>query len=213
MLKDHLKRISGTFIIFRNQVAFIVFSFLVLVFFWHAGTRFDSLIRLLSAVAWPLLVGAFIWLFRTNLGTLIDRFLGGKIAGTELKFAQIASAKAELLQAKQEGQRKPTEYKILNTLFTKQVNKWPNLDVYWVFWIPSDSPEYADYLEAKGKLLGEGLISEMNDSNRGILLTNYGFLWCKGHYGEFPPEQWWEFEQMDQEKLQKVLSGELGPKP
>jgi hypothetical protein len=206
------KWIGGNLIQFRNQVALILFLVLILVFFWHAGTRYDSLIRLISAIAWPLAILTIIWCFGGNVGNLIDRLISLKFPGGEATFGrQIGKEAAEQLQETQRDIRKPMEYKILNTLFTKQVNKWPNLDVFFVLIIGAGS-EYSDYLQAKGKLLGEKLIAEIDDANRGILLTVEGFKYCKAHYAEFPPAQWWDEEQINQENLTKVLRGDLGPK-
>jgi class 3 adenylate cyclase len=103
------------------------------------------------------------------------------------------------------------EQKILNTLFTKQVNKWPNYDSVWTFYISPSSPDYADYFEARTKLIAQGLISFTRDSKQHIYLSMDGFIYCVYHYHEFPADQWWPEEQMDQAKLRLVLSRKLGP--
>ncbi|MBI3006180.1 MAG: hypothetical protein HYY49_12310 [Ignavibacteriales bacterium] len=99
--------------------------------------------------------------------------------------------------------RQPLEYKILNTLWTKQVNKWPDLSAIFTFRINANSDEFLGFREAGNKLIGEGLISE-TDSGQ-FYLTRKGFEHCKEHHREFPPDQWWPEEKINEEKLQRVL--------
>ena len=121
----------------------------------------------------------------------------------KIEFRSSSSSSAELFTR--------MEYRILNTLFTKQVNKWPNLDVVWTFIITGPSKEYDDYREAKGKLLADGLINETTDYM--IFITRKGFKFCKEHYDEIKDApQWWHKEQMNPENLRKVMFGEFGPK-
>ena len=95
------------------------------------------------------------------------------------------------------------EYMILNTLWTKQVNKWPDLDKFFTFRINFDSLyENQVFREAAAKLIGEGLIAE-NDLGQYMLTIN-GFDYCKKTYKEFPQEQWWPEEQINKENLAKV---------
>jgi len=100
--------------------------------------------------------------------------------------------------------RSPMEYKILNTLWTKQVNKYQDLSVLFTFKIFPNSPEFNEFRLAGAKLIGEGLISETpNDGNYHITQTGYDY--CKKHYTEFGFDQWWPEETLEQEKLKKVL--------
>jgi hypothetical protein len=96
------------------------------------------------------------------------------------------------------------EYKILNTLWTKQVNKWPDLSLLFTFKLAPGSPEFAAFREAGGKLIGEGLISENPDGQ--YFLTQAGFSYCKVNHKDFPGDQWWPEETINKENLKRVLS-------
>ncbi len=99
--------------------------------------------------------------------------------------------------------RQPLEYKILNTLWTQQVNRFPDKDQLFTFRINATSPEFLEFREAGNKLLGEGLIGETDAGQ--FYLTPAGFKYCKEHYSQFPPDQWWA-EPLDSEKLQRALA-------
>jgi hypothetical protein len=99
----------------------------------------------------------------------------------------------------------PMENKILNTLWTKQVNKYQDLSTLFTFKIFPNSREFVDFRVAGAKLIGEGLIGETpNDGN--YHLTQAGYDYCKIHYREFGSDQWWPEETLDQEKLKRVLN-------
>jgi hypothetical protein len=98
--------------------------------------------------------------------------------------------------------RSPLEYKILNTLWTKNVNRHPQ-HLSWWFKIASNAPSYPHYVEAKATLLAEGLIRQ--GKNGMIGLTEDGWNYCKQHYKEFPPGQWWDQHPINEEKLPQVL--------
>ena len=99
--------------------------------------------------------------------------------------------------------RNPMEFKILNTLWTKQVNKFPNFDRLFTFLITQNSPEYTAFREYGGKLIGEGLVGETETGQ--YYLTPKGWEYCKQHYKEFPSDQWWPSETIDKENLKKVV--------
>jgi len=99
--------------------------------------------------------------------------------------------------------RNSMEYKILNTLWTKQVNKFPDFSPLFTFVIGSNSPEYLQFREAGGKLIGEGLVGETDTGH--YHLTDKGWRWCKEHYSEFPSDQWWPEEPIIKEQLEKVI--------
>jgi hypothetical protein len=101
-------------------------------------------------------------------------------------------------------QRTLMEYMILNTLWTKQINKWPDLSVFFTFRMSFPTPfENQAFREAGAKLIGEGLIAETNDGQ--YLLTISGFDYCKRHFREFPQEQWWPEEEINKENLNRVI--------
>lgn len=51
--------------------------------------------------------------------------------------------------------------------------------------------------------MGEGYISETDDGQ--FFLTHEGFKYCKNHYKEFPADQWWPEEGINQDNLRKVV--------
>ena len=101
--------------------------------------------------------------------------------------------------------RQPMEYKILNTLWTKQVNKWPDLSQLFTFRVNFYSREFLSYREAGNKLIGEGLIAETDNGQ--FYLTPKGYQYCNAHYKEFPDDQWWPEEKINQENLKKLIQG------
>ena len=133
--------------------------------------------------------------------------LAAIIRGDKHYFAYKQAIAGEIHQSQVD--RKPVarssmENKILNTLWTKQVNKFQDLSTIFTFKIFSNSPEFVEFRVAGAKLIGEGLISETpNDGN--YHLTQQGYEYCKAHYKEFGTDQWWPEEILDQEKLKKVL--------
>lgn len=106
----------------------------------------------------------------------------------------------------QPHRRSLMEYKILNTLWTKQVNKWPDLAAFFTFKIFDKSSEYRRFKEAGGKLIGEGLLNETEDGQ--YVLTYEGWDYCKANFKEFPPDQWWPEEKINQDNLIKIVGKE-----
>lgn len=99
------------------------------------------------------------------------------------------------------------EYMILNTLWTKQVNKWPDLSQLFTFIMYFSPPsESKAFKEAGDILIEEGLITL--SENGQYMFTIEGFDYCKRHYKEFPKEQWWPEEQINKENLAKVVGTE-----
>jgi len=119
----------------------------------------------------------------------------------DYKIAEAGSAQVPADEKPPE--RRPMEYKILNTLWTKQVNKFPDFSKVFTFRINANTPEYLEYREASNRLIGEGLISETESGQ--VYITQKGFEYCKQHYEEFPPDQWWPNETINQEHLTMVL--------
>ncbi len=95
------------------------------------------------------------------------------------------------------------EYKILQTLWTKQVSKFPDFSKVFTFRINANSPEFIEYHKASTELIKENLISETVDGQ--AHLTSVGWEYCKEHYEDFPPDQWWPSDSMNEENLRKVL--------
>ena len=84
--------------------------------------------------------------------------------------------------------RSATEYKILNTLWNKQVEKFPSLQPRFTFRINSASPEFLAFHEAGNRLLGEGLIDETDQGQ--FLLTDRGLRFCEEQHQSFPDDMW-----------------------
>lgn len=151
----------------------------------------------------PFILAAFYRLVTKHASKLF----GPSDFSDEANFLAYSSGVIPLEQAKsrlgQPSLRSPTEYKILNTLWTKQVNHAPKFDGVWTFRINYVSPEFADYHIASSKLIGEGLVGETGSGQ--IHLTASGYDYCKKHFKEFPPEQWWPEDKIEQDKLQIVL--------
>jgi hypothetical protein len=99
--------------------------------------------------------------------------------------------------------RQPLEYKILNTLWAQQVNRFPDRSQLFTFRINAGSPEFLQFREAGNKLLGEGLIGETDTGQ--FYLTEAGFNYSRQHHADFPPDRWWSEDKIDQANLQRVL--------
>lgn len=115
---------------------------------------------------------------------------------------QISPEQAEQNQRKLQ-QRTAMEFKILNTLWTKQVNFRPDYSKLWTFRINYGVPEFNEYRVAGNKLIGEGLVAESDQGQ--LYLTQNGYQYCKDHYKEFPHEQWWPEETLKSENLKKAI--------
>ena len=96
------------------------------------------------------------------------------------------------------------EYKILNTLWTKQVNHSPDYSRVWTFRVNDNAPMYQHYRDTVSKLFEEGLVRETDNGQ--IYLTPSGYKWCKVNYNQFPDDQWWPENSIKPENLEKVLS-------
>jgi len=107
-------------------------------------------------------------------------------------------------QVEENPQRRPMELKILNTLWTKQVNKFPDFSGVWTFRINVNAPEFMEFREAGNKLMGEGLIGETDQGQ--FYLTSKGFEYCKSNYKDFGSDQWWPEETISKENLKKILN-------
>ena len=130
----------------------------------------------------------------------------GRQAGpqTGLQTGQEAVTAFTVSVAADTKRRSLMEYMILNTLWTKQVNKWPDLSLFFTFSMNFVSPsETKAFKEAGDILIREGLITV--SENGQYMLTIAGFDYCKKHYKEFPKEQWWPEEQINKENLIKII--------
>jgi hypothetical protein len=102
---------------------------------------------------------------------------------------------------------KEMELRILKTLWTKQVNRFPQYEGLWTFRLQSGASEFFQFREAAGNLMQRGLVTETDNGH--IALTRPGFDYCKQHYKEFPDDlpEWWPHETLDPAKLSVALDG------
>ncbi len=96
------------------------------------------------------------------------------------------------------------EIKILNTLWKRQLLKYPELNGSWAFRLNFVAPEYHEFRESCNRLIGEGLIRET--SNGLFTLTIEGLKYCSEHYKNFPDEMWFEDKPIPEGNLKKLLN-------
>jgi hypothetical protein len=125
------------------------------------------------------------------------------IPGRSFRGPESYEAQHELSEVGQRA-RSAMEIKILKTLWTKQVNRFPRYDGVWTFRINSVSPEFLEYHGAVGKLMRDGLVSETDQGQ--IHLTPQGLLYCKEHYLEFTGDEFFPDEKLNEEKLREALA-------
>jgi hypothetical protein len=140
---------------------------------------------------------------KSDITTQIDTLKADIKNTINLQVLMPAAGQISPQEEEKPPKRNSMEYKILNTLWTKQVNKFPTFSPLFTFVIGSNSPEYLQFREAGSKLIGEGLVGETETGH--YHLTRKGWDWCKKHYGEFPSDQWWPEEPIIKEKLEEVL--------
>ena len=164
-----------------------------------------SALALFSNNAWVYFASVFI-IATTITETEFLQNLAAIIRGDKHYFDYLRATSGQIQPSQIEKlpTRRPMEFKILNTLWTKQVNKFPDFSGVWTFRINANSTEFMAFREAGNKLLGEGLIGETDQGQ--FHLTHKGFEYCKQHFKEFPSDQWWPKEQINKEQLKKVIA-------
>jgi hypothetical protein len=161
-----------------------------------------EVITAIAHLAWPVAVAIIAYWFQDDVSRLFSRLLEAKFPGGEARFAQ--SSQQPTPKANVSDRRSEMEYKILKTLWSKQVNLFPNFENVWTFWPGSTDPDFLDFREAAGKLIGQGLVDKA--SNGQIHLTRAGFDYCKLHHCEFPViEEWFPHEKLNPERLKEAL--------
>ena len=93
--------------------------------------------------------------------------------------------------------------KILNTLWRRQVLKFPELNGSWTFRLNTVAPEFLEFREAGNRLMGEGLISETDTGQ--FLITIEGLRYCAKHYKDFPADMWFKDVPIPEGNLEKLL--------
>ncbi len=109
----------------------------------------------------------------------------------------------QVSESNSEDKRKTaTELKILNTLWNRQVVRFPDLNKFWTFRLSTTSPEFLQFREAGNRLMGQGLIAETDKGQ--FRLTKRGLHYCAEHYEEFPPDMWFEYIPLTEDNLQRL---------
>lgn len=161
--------------------------------------------EIVASVTWPTAVALIAWWFRSDIRKLVQRLTRLRHNETEVEFAHQTSVPETELAVEasdRKQQRSAMEYKILRTLWTKQVNRWPDMSHLWTFRMNANYDRFLEYREASNRLIGEGLVRETNHGQ--LYLTKEGFAYCKEHYHDFPSDQWWPEETIDEKKLGEV---------
>lgn len=141
---------------------------------------------------------------RLKLGNLVDietRLYEDKISKEELEKSGLPE---ELPTETAERPKTAMEYKILNTLWNKQVGKFPDLDVFFTFRLNKSATEFFEFQVAGYRLMGKELISETDFGQ--FHLTQTGLQYCSKNYKTFPADMWFKYESLYQDNLGKVLT-------
>lgn len=122
-----------------------------------------------------------------------------------LGYEKLIRGEDALPKEKIERKRSKMEYKILNTLWTKQVIYYPNFSKLWGFRLDTIASEYMEFREATNVLIGEGYIWESGEGN--YFLTRDGIKFCANNYKTFPNqgEQYWPGETFIKENIETAL--------
>ncbi len=93
--------------------------------------------------------------------------------------------------SKKEGVPKPAmELKILNTLWKRQMLKYPELNGSWGFKIDERAPEFLEFRDASNRLIGECLISK-TETDHFLKITIDGLRYCAGNPVGFSSAGMW----------------------
>jgi hypothetical protein len=164
-----------------------------------AGGNAPDVIRALAQLLWPVVTVIVALCFREELRGLLARLRKGKFPGGEFEL----DAGTERPPPERDRQRTAMEYKILKTLWTKQVNRFPKYDGVWTFRLNASAPEFLEFREAASRLMGEGLVGETDQGQ--LFLTLKGFDYAKQNHAQFPEDEWWPEEKLNPEKLKEAL--------
>lgn len=137
---------------------------------------------------------------RTYLLTLIAIMRGDK-RWIDFERMQIKGEINPPTKDKPKREKNAMEYRILNTLWTKQVNYYPDYSKIWGFTINVNSIDYIGFREATDRLIGEELIFA---GEQGMyFLTKKGIQFCVENYNTFlnPDDQYWPDEKMKNDNL------------
>jgi len=131
----------------------------------------------------------------------ITRFKLGQLE-VESKLLEESESEEKPKESK-ERPKTTIELKILNTLWRRQMLKFPELNGSWTFRLNAAAPEFLEFREAGNRLMGEGLISESDTGQ--FLITIEGLRYCAEHYKEFPADMWFKDVPIPKGNLEKLL--------
>lgn len=198
------KELSTIFKFFR-VLCWLMSGFFFIVFLINSGwipktpvTIYDLSYLIASFVYFVLPI-----ISRLKLGNLIDietKPLENMISKDEVEKRGLPD---ELPTAIAERPKTAMEYKILNTLWNKQVGKFPDFDVFFTFSLNTSATEFLEFQEAGNRLMWKGLISETDIGH--FYLKSAGLRYCSKNYKTFPADMWFKYESLYQDNLGKVL--------
>ncbi|MFH1460617.1 MAG: hypothetical protein ABIG64_09665 [Candidatus Omnitrophota bacterium] len=151
--------------------------------------------------SFPFISLLIVLIFQKEIKEIIKKLI--ETALTRNQVVSYGNIPASEAKKKREFVNTPIRNKILNTLWTKQVNAFPGFDRVWTFKINTSSPEFIAFRDEGNTLLRNGLIGETDQGY--FHLTPEGFEYCKIHHSEFGTDQWLAQEIMNKENLEKVL--------
>ena len=152
--------------------------------------------------------------FKNEMRQMFFVLSSASATATNINNLVIDGVTKEKLKKESELEERPktaSELKILNTLWQRQLLKFPDIDGFWTFALNVASLEFLNFRESGNRLMGEGLITETNIGQ--YRLTAEGLLYCAEHYPEFPPDMWVEKKDIPEGNLDKLLKNIRALKP
>jgi hypothetical protein len=124
--------------------------------------------------------------------TLNVTYAEGQLSMEELKDAKLGKPR-----------RTVVEYKILNTLWNRQVLKFPDLIPRFTFRLNESHQDFLLFREAGNRLLGEGLIGETEIGQ--FYLSEKGLTYCAEEYANFPDDMYFQHVPLNEPHLRQIL--------
>jgi len=184
-----------------NDIAYLIVSFIFFVVPFISSMKLGKLIefeRKLNETREDM------YYFKNDTRQMFAAF--SAVSTTARSVLNVYSVASEGQVQKREQQEKPKtaiELKILNTLWNRQVNKFPELDTFFTFRLNATSSEFLEFREAGNRLMGKGLISETDTGQ--FFLTDKGIRYCAKNYKDFPADMWFNYIPLDEAKLKNLL--------
>lgn len=191
----------------QNSIVFVLLVLLIISFVYFLFSKNKQIIEiigifLINAIA---IIANNNWVFIADLFITATLFTEGKyllslmaiMRGDKEYFNYLLQSSMNTPSSEPEMQKSTMQYKILNTLWTKQVNYFPEYTKLWGFTINIGAIEYFDFIEAINQLIGRGWVFK-GEQNM-FFLTKEGFKFCAKNYSTFlnPENQYWPEEQIN----------------